>query len=261
MSCTSCHDPHFTPSAAERVEYFRGKCLACHGVSFAAKHHAEQKDCTTCHMPESPSKDVAHTEVTDHRIPRVPTLSPQLLQDTNASASKPELVPFPDTKEAEGDLRDLALAWESLANSGMSSARPEAEKMLRRSSEKLPDDPATLAALAYEDQLHGDLAGARALYQRALSANPALIDAATNLGVIEAQSGNLPEAVKLVESAFDWAPGRSSIGIDLARVLCFQGKLDESRAAVDRVLEFNPDMNEAKKLAHGWHQPKPDCGL
>ena len=153
MSCTSCHDPHFTPSAAERVEYFRGKCLACHGASFAAKHHAEHKDCTACHMPESPSKDVAHTEVTDHRIPRVPALSPQLLQDTNASASKPELVPFPDTKEAEDDLRDLALAWESLANSGISSARPQAEKLLRQSSQKFPDDSATIAALAYEDQL------------------------------------------------------------------------------------------------------------
>ncbi|HEX3738902.1 MAG TPA: tetratricopeptide repeat protein [Terriglobales bacterium] len=260
MSCTSCHDPHFTPSAAERVEYFRGKCLACHGASFAAKHHAEQKDCTTCHMPASPSKDVAHTEVTDHRIPRMPALSPQLLQDTNASASKPELVPFPDTKEAEDDLRDLALAWESLANSGMRSARPEAEKMLRRSSEKFPDDPATVAALAYEDQLHGDLAGARTLYQRALAANPALIDAATNLGVIEAQSGNFPVALQLLEGAFSRAPWQSSVGIDLARVFCFAGRAEQGRTVLDRVLEFNPDMAMAKRVRDDLARPKPACG-
>ncbi len=261
MSCTSCHDPHFTPSAAARVEYFRGKCLACHGASFATKHHPEQKDCTACHMPESPSKDVAHTEVTDHRIPRVPAVSPQLLQDTNAAASKPELVPFPDTKEAEDDLRDLALAWESLANSGMSSARPEAEKLLRHSSQKFPDDSATLAALAYEDQLHGDLAGARELYQRALAANPNLIDAATNLGVIEAQNGNLPKAVKLLQSAFERAPGRGSTGVDLAQVFCFAGKLDESRVVVNRILEFNPDMSDAKKLLARLHQPQPNCSF
>jgi hypothetical protein len=261
MSCTSCHDPHFTPSAQERVGYFRGKCLACHGEIFAAKHHVEQKDCTLCHMPESASRDVAHTEVTDHRIPRVPAVSPQLLQDTNAPVQKIGLAPFPESQEAEDDLRDFALAWESLANSGMSAVRPEAYAMLKRSAARFPEDPATLAALGYEDQLSGDLAEARTLYQQALVADPNSIDAATNLGVIEAQNGNLPEAVKLLQSAFDRAPGRSSIGMDLARVLCFQGKLDGSRAAIDRVLEFNSDMSEAKKLMDGLHQPKPNCGL
>ena len=259
MSCTSCHDPHFTPSAQERVEYFRGKCLACHGASFAEKHHAEQKDCTVCHMPESPSKDVAHTQVTDHRIPRVPTVSPQLLQDTTASAPKPGLMPFPDSQAAEDDLRDLALAWESLANNGMSEARPVAKAMLGRSATQFPDDPATLSALAYEKQLHGDLAGARVLYQLALAADPNLIDAATNLGVLEAQSGNFPEAVKLLQSAFQRAPGRSSLGMDLARVFCLEGKTAEARASVVRVLEFNPDMGVAKQLLEDLNHPKPSC--
>jgi Flp pilus assembly protein TadD len=81
------------------------------------------------------------------------------------------------------------------------------------------------------------------------------------LGVIEAQRGNLSEAVKLLQSAFERAPGRSSIGMDLARVFCFEGKSDESRAAVDRVLEFNPDMSAAKKLMDGLHEPKPTCGF
>ena len=261
MSCTSCHDPHFAPPAQQRAEYFRGKCLACHGESFAVKHHPEQKDCTVCHMPESASKDVAHTEVTDHRIPRLPSVSPQLLQDTNASVSKPELVPFPDTKEAEDDLRDLALAWESLANNGMSSARPQAEALLRRSATQLPGDAATLAARGYEDQVRGNLTEARTMYTQALTADPDSIDAATNLGVIEAQGGNLPAAAKLLQSAFDRAPGRSSIGMDLVRVLCFDGKLDESKAVMNRVLEFNPDLSAARKLMDGLHQPKPNCGL
>jgi len=259
MSCTSCHDPHFTPSAQERVEYFRGKCLACHGTSFAAKHHREQKDCTVCHMPESPSKDVAHTQVTDHRIPRVPTVSPQLLQDTNASAPKPGLMPFPDSQEADDDLRDLALAWESLANSGMSEARPRAEAMLGRSAARFPDDPATLSALGYEKQLHGDTAGARALYQRALASDANLIDATTNLGVIEAQSGDFPQAAKLFQAAFERAPARSSVGINLARVFCLEGRPDDGRASLARVLEFNPDMSLATRLLEDLKRPNPSC--
>jgi Tetratricopeptide repeat/Cytochrome c554 and c-prime len=259
MSCTSCHDPHFTPFARERVEYFRGKCLACHGESFAAKHHIEQKDCTVCHMPESPSKDVAHTQVTDHRIPRLPPVSPQLLQDTNASITKLGLAPFPDSQEGEDDLRDLALAWESLANSGVSEERPRAQAMLGRSAAQFPNDAATLSALGYEQQMHGDTAGARALYQRALASDPNLIDAATNLGVIEAQSGNFAQAIKLLQGAFDRAPGRSSVGLNLARVFCLEGRADEARASLARVLEFNPDLGAAKRLLEDLKRPTPSC--
>ena len=51
MSCTSCHDPHFTPSAEQRTAFYRGKCLACHSQpEFATAHHPENRDCTSCHM-------------------------------------------------------------------------------------------------------------------------------------------------------------------------------------------------------------------
>src|SRR5271165_2090537 len=73
MWCGSCHDPHAEPTAAEKPAYYRGKCLKCHGEAFAARHHADKPDCTSCHMPALPSKDVAHTEGTDHRILRYPT--------------------------------------------------------------------------------------------------------------------------------------------------------------------------------------------
>ena len=112
MSCTTCHDPHSEPSAAERVSYYRQKCLACHGAKLGIRHHAEQPDCTSCHMSASLSTDVAHTDVTDHRILRRPTVSLQLLQDANAKRDLPRLVRFPDMKTDE-DVRDLALAWDS----------------------------------------------------------------------------------------------------------------------------------------------------
>ena len=30
MGCISCHDPHSLPSASEKVEYYRGRCMECH---------------------------------------------------------------------------------------------------------------------------------------------------------------------------------------------------------------------------------------
>ncbi|MGB6687330.1 MAG: cytochrome c3 family protein, partial [Terracidiphilus sp.] len=69
LTCTTCHDPHGSPSPAERVGFYRQRCLQCHNQpEFAASHHAENPDCTACHMARPPSNDIAHEQVTDHWI-------------------------------------------------------------------------------------------------------------------------------------------------------------------------------------------------
>jgi tetratricopeptide (TPR) repeat protein len=267
MSCTSCHDPHYEPAAAERVSYYRQKCVNCHGGAFGAKHHTEQPDCAACHMPSSLSTDVVHTEVTDHRILRRPPESSPARspvpskdsQEPNSLASLPRLVRFPDAGKTDDDVRDLALAWGSLVNSGMTAAAPEAERSLRAAVEKYPNDPVLLSAMAYSAQSKGDSDHARQLYEKALGIDPLLIDAATNLGVIEANRGQLREALKLWEDAFQRAPGQSRIGMNIARVLCESGQVIKARDCVLRVLEFNPDLPEAKSLLHHLNGDTPKC--
>ena len=74
LTCTTCHDPHSSPSAEERVSYFRNKCLTCHtGPRMAAGHHPEQKDCAVCHMPTREPTDISHEQATDHNIQRRPS--------------------------------------------------------------------------------------------------------------------------------------------------------------------------------------------
>ncbi|HXZ80252.1 MAG TPA: tetratricopeptide repeat protein [Terriglobales bacterium] len=245
MSCTSCHDPHSSPPAEERVSYFRGKCLTCHGEAFGAKHHAEQSDCTACHMAAISSTDIVHTQVTDHRIPRRPGPAPRL---EDLSPRSPRLQPFPPSPEAEQDTRDLALAWESLAKDGMPVAKTEAERLLRVAAGQNPPDAVVLSGLAYLEQTHGAIDHARDLYRRALAVDPYLIDAANNLGAIEAREGNLRNAIQLWDDAFGRAPARSTIGMNLARTFCDAGKADDARSFILRVLEFNPDMQAAKRL-------------
>jgi tetratricopeptide (TPR) repeat protein len=264
MSCTSCHNPHQSPSAEDRVAFYRGKCLACHGAAFAIKHHADRPDCAACHMPASASTDVAHTQVTDHRIPRRPEVSPQLLQSAEETSSLPRLVlphlvPFPDTK-TDPDLRDLALAWDSIVESGMSGAEPQANELLAKAVKQLPNDPALLSALAYAEQRRGSTDHARELYKKALALDSSLVDAATNLGVIEAQAGDLQDAVKLWQNAFERAPARSSIGLNLARTYCAAGKFAEARKFTLRTLEFNPDLPSARKLLQSLGGSPASCG-
>ena len=170
MSCTSCHDPHRAIPADERVSFYRAKCLACHGAAFGAKHHIDQPDCAHCHMPAALSSDVAHTEVTDHRIPRRPSSGPGL--ENAGPPSSPQLVAFPKSKDTERDVRDLALAWQSIVDSGMTVEQPQAEKLLRQAVVQFPNDTAVLSALGYVEQKQGANDRARELYQQGARNRP-----------------------------------------------------------------------------------------
>ena len=257
MSCSSCHDPHRVAPAEDHVTFYRGKCIACHGASFATKHHARQPDCTACHMPSAPSSDIAHTEVTDHRIPRRP--QSQQLELLPTTTAPPELVAFPASEQRENDLRDLALATQAMAGSS-GPAEHHAGQLLREALLRSRSDPALLSSLAYIEQQRGNDSQARELYEDALKYDPNSLDAATNLGVLDAKEGHVEKAVKLWQSAFERAPGRSEIGMNLARTLCAAARYDEARDDVMRVLQFNPDLGPGKQLLKALNRTPPRCG-
>ena len=252
MSCTTCHNPHSEPSAAEKVSYYRGKCISCHGEAFAAKHHANQPDCTSCHMPQLPTAAVAHTETTDHRILKRPTT----LQFTSL-ATAPKLTPFPPSINAT--VRDSALAWQTLAQRQVKGASENAERYLKQALSAEPDDPVLLNSAAYIAQEHGNYDQARQLYEKALKLDPLSNDAATNLGVLEARDGHLSRAVQLWQQSFQRAPHRSAIGMNLAMAFCSTGQTKEAHNYVLQVLEFNPDLPNAKRLLHSLNADPPSC--
>jgi hypothetical protein len=81
LGCISCHDPHRRPEPAERIAYYRNRCLECHsdhGCSLPQtdrRTRSPEDDCTACHMPRAGVTDVAHTALTRHAIPRLPERS------------------------------------------------------------------------------------------------------------------------------------------------------------------------------------------
>ena len=76
LGCISCHSPHHFPAPAEKVAYYRVRCLECHserGCSLPASDRLERSsddDCTSCHMPRAGSFDIPHSASANHRIPR-----------------------------------------------------------------------------------------------------------------------------------------------------------------------------------------------
>jgi Flp pilus assembly protein TadD len=236
-------------------------------------------------MPRTTTSNIAHTQATDHRILKLPMMPLQSLQ-TGAQAQLVRFPPLPgktpsassDASAAKAanssaasspsaaiatttasDARDLALAWEAIAQEGHSSAAIEAERYINQAVVEHPDDPVLLDSLAFIAQRRGDAEKARALYEHALQADPKLIDAAANLGVIEARAGHLDRAVTLWQDAFNRAPGRSAIGMNLAHIACDAGQFDKARAYISRVLQFNPDSPSAKNFAKALATDTPTC--
>jgi len=255
MWCGSCHDAHQEPAAEDKAAYYRDKCLACHGENFAAKHHPDKPDCIACHMPPLPSKDVAHTQATDHRIRRYPDAPPLPRLQLRGMP----LVAFPERDASLTTTRDLALAWESLTQRYVEGAAEEREKYLRQAVQERPDDAVLLSALGFVEQEHGHASQAQELYERALKIDPLSNDAATNLGILQARVGNLRRAAELWQGAFERVPNRSAIGMNLAIVFCAAGQKEDARKYVERVLEFNPDYGKAKSLLKHLSEDPVQC--
>jgi predicted CXXCH cytochrome family protein len=257
LHCTTCHDPHRSPAAAERVNFYRAKCLQCHGQRFAKKHVSKNPDCVPCHMPRISSSDVEHTQATDHRIVRRPSSAVHAV--TTEATLKQRLDPFP-ARAGPSTSRDLVLGWLALAESGRDFAAAEEENVLPVAAKEFPSDAAILSAYAYRELIHKRTQHAKELYEAALQIDPLNLDAAVDLGVIEAQSGSTGRALTLWRDTFQRAPWRSTIGINLARLTCNLGNGEDAKQSLRRVLQFNPDFPEARQFLHALESQTVVCG-
>lgn len=256
MTCTSCHDPHYSPDTATKINYYRSKCLACHGVDFGEKHHPENRDCMKCHMPELSTRDISHTEATDHRILKRPEAGIPI-----RSSETVRLEPFPVTSATRNDVRDLALAYETLVERGDQKVASEARQLLITASRQDANDASVLTALGYIAQQQGQEELARQYYEKALGNDPYNEEAATNLGVAEARQGHLQRAVGLWQNVFRNAPWRSNVGIDIALGYCAAERYDDAIEYVKLVLEFNSDFAVGRSLLNQLSENPPRCSL
>ncbi len=239
MSCTSCHDPHFTPAASERVAFFRKKCLACHGGSFAVSHHLENPDCTSCHMPHNGAENIPHVAWTDHRILRRPQAS-----SPGSSEVSNQLTPIFSPGATQ---RDLGMAWYLALAQGNHAAEPFAWSLLHGQREALSSDPAALDALAELDAERGNYKDAEAEFRRVLVLEPADVTALSNLGTLLARQGKLSEATQLLQQAFERNRDLGGLAMNLARVQCSAGDAAGETQTLRTALHYNPGVTRIQQ--------------
>ena len=248
LTCTTCHDPHQSPAPEQRVAYFREKCLSCHGSPvFVAKHHPEQQDCASCHMPALTAENVAHEQVTDHRILRRPTL---LLDNFHALTPAASNEPRPIGGVPAGD-REYGLADAQLATAGNPSLIGSAIHRLQaaeRSDPRQSADATLHTELGFMEQLHGDRKAADLHYRTALHADPADSAAAGDLALLLAQSGDFATAARLWQTVFTNDPTQLTAGLNLAIAECTLGDTKAAESTLGRLLAFSPDDTKARQL-------------
>jgi hypothetical protein len=264
MTCTTCHDPHSsqtTATAVERVAYYRAKCLSCHtGAKYATAHHPEQPDCATCHMPRAASEDIAHEQVTDHRIQIVNT-APRIPQTVSQNAhGGGVLVPIGDEKPTD---RELGLAYAPMAQRGDRASGETALTLLRKTEgleAATAKDAELHTELGFLEQRSGDIHAADREYRAALAANPDDGTARGDMAVLFAGTDDYATAVQLWQRVFDADPAQAAAGYNLALGQCRLGRKDDAEATLKRLLRFAPDDQRARALAVALAGGSQHCG-
>jgi predicted CXXCH cytochrome family protein len=247
MSCTSCHDPHFTPSAEQRTAFYRSKCLACHSQpAFASTHHPENQDCTSCHMSRTGAENIPHVAWTDHRILKLPEKARPAAQAQKLSELEPVFSPT-----ATG--RDLAMAYYKAMLEGDPSLEPNAWRQMQQLQADISHDPAShdkdaLDAVGVMNAEQGNGQLAEAAFRKVLELDPHDLIALSNLGTLQAKRGNIKEALTLLQSAFERNQDVSGLAMNLARVECIAGDEASARATLNATLIYNPGLRDVREL-------------
>lgn len=242
MSCTSCHDPHFTPGPEQRAAFFRGKCLACHNEpQFAATHHPENSDCTSCHMRHTGAENIPHVAWTDHRILRVPPP-----QEETAHEATGELKPI---FSPGANARDLAMAYyQAWLETGNEAAAPKAWTLLQQQRDAIAGDEKALDAFGNMSAGRGDIQAAREAFEQALKLNPSDLTALANIGVLQGKEGKVKEAIATLRPAFASNEDVTGLAMNLARLECMDGDGAGARATIDRALLYAPGMQALRQM-------------
>ncbi|MBT6157672.1 MAG: hypothetical protein HOL01_02715 [Planctomycetaceae bacterium] len=249
MTCTSCHDPHRSPSPEQRVAYYRSRCLECHvdaEASCTAPHderHAVQNSCIECHMPRLRATDVPHTSQTDHRILRTRSAGQHAANPSPFSTGMdPKLF-----QGAESDLppralrrvRGLLLAHMANSNGNPQTAR-QALSLLEPLPASFPDDTELLDALGTVSYLVGEYPSARQYWLKLNGLQSSNESAVEGLMLVERRKENSVGALEYVDRLIDLNPWREDFFHQKSHILNTLGRDAESIRSAEQGLELNP---------------------
>ncbi len=269
MRCSTCHDPHFTPTAQEASAFYRAKCLTCHqthgcALSLEAREHTEPVDnCISCHMPKhlAPKLVKIGGEGTSHRIMKTPdepippgttpqtTVDPQtgLILTDSVYAGQQEKLPavvllqaYQSVLAHDTDPNDLILRYQALL----------------REMSKNPEEATVFSALAESELMRKTEEG----NNQAIQDLTAAIRLGTNsprdymlLSELQFRSNNLQGAIAVLSDALTKFPYLPTPYENLAVCYLRMGNTQKAAEVVRKALTIFPADQNLIMLANRVH--------
>ena len=251
LLCTSCHDPHKAPAAADRDQHYRSRCVACHDASkdCAAPRpdrQAKADNCVTCHMPKAGSTNIAHASVTDHRVPRRPGRPASPKAAGGMLTSLAPLVAFgkpPDSADLD---RDLGVALATLAvrlPPGSGTQRligSLARDHLTTALGLWPGDADAWVALAHARNSLGEAEGRLAAAERASRLSPDSEAALVEVAAAAQAAGQPGRAVEAATALIAMTPSSSEHRVSRASAYAVKREWAAAEADCRAALKVQP---------------------
>ena len=246
MTCTSCHDPHLSPSPQERVEFYRSQCLACHEKTDSECRMAKPErlqqvpddSCIQCHMPALNAGDVPHTAQTDHRVLRVPSAAAPEVAKGVPTIFEPTLFPVPEA--AQRRARGILMANKAENEQNISAAATAILLLDPLAGENEKDVP-VFEALATCLAMTGDHNSARTLLTKAVRLAPQNEHVLRLLVMNSGARDNFVEALRYLDRVEALYPDDGTVLLQRVRVLSQLGRRTEAFTAARKSVELLPN--------------------
>jgi Tfp pilus assembly protein PilF len=256
MSCTTCHDPHSSPPASERVAFYQARCNSCHadrGCSLPIKEREAPPaldSCIHCHMPSSGSSDIPHTSSSDHRVLRNPRDESDAVDDSRPHAvweifgKSDERMPELEAKRA----RALALGEQAMEDSNPQLMR-QAILALEGVRDRGAKDVEVLSNLGFFYCTTRNDTKAMETLAAALRADPDHELSLKNLGMMALQTGSLDTGRRSFERYFEVNKWDGAMYGPYAAIVAQSGDLRGAVDAVERGLRLDPTHLKLREFA------------
>jgi Flp pilus assembly protein TadD len=257
LGCVSCHDPHVLPPERQRVEHYRGRCLACHadqGCSLPEvdrRRQSPQDSCIACHMPRVAAANIAHAATTDHRVPRQPSPAGPATP-AGPAAGRGSLTEFHRPGQGQGG-RELGLALAGIAEWPLAAGvrrqvAGEARRLLVSAVRSDADDSRAWEWLGVALWREGRPLEGLAALDEALRRSPRGEEALQNAGRLAMELKDLKRSEEYWRRMVNANPSRWHAHACLAQVQALRGRYAEAIDGCRRSLALNPLEQQTRLL-------------